>query len=251
MCTIFVIRDQLAGHPMVIAANRDEMLDRPWSAPRLVGERPRIVMPRDDDAGGTWIGLNDTGLLVAITNRLFWTTDPARPSRGILCRDALGCDDLDAALAMVRAATSAAAYNGFNLLLADAGRARVLTYGDGELRDQGRDLIELDAGVHVITSTHDLDPPELAPLRDRVRRAASEAADDLERFEALAASVLSDHELIGPRYTVCKHGEVFGTRSAAIIALSATGPPRFRFAAGRPCETPFFAVPMFVAERAS
>lgn len=246
MCTIFVIRDQLADHPMVIAANRDEMLDRPWSAPRLVGERPRIVMPRDDDAGGTWIGLNDAGLLVAITNRLFWTMDPARPSRGILCRDALSCDDLDAALAMVRAAISAAVYNGFNLLLADAGRARVLIYGDGELRE-----VELDGGVHVITSTHDLDPPELAPLRDRVRRAATEAAGDLERFEALAASVLSDHELIGPRYTVCKHGETFGTRSAAIMALSANGAPRFRFAAGQPCETPFSAAPMFAAEPAS
>ena len=57
--------------PVVVAANRDERLDRPAYPPHLLNNSPRVIGPQDEKAGGTWIGYNEHRLLVGILNR--WT----------------------------------------------------------------------------------------------------------------------------------------------------------------------------------
>jgi hypothetical protein len=57
----------------------------------------QAVYPLDPDGGGTWIGINDTGLVVALLNHYGDTPrrapDPRR-SRGIIVRGVLGCATL-------------------------------------------------------------------------------------------------------------------------------------------------------------
>ena len=49
---------------LLVASNRDEERSRPSSPPGLwVGERRRILSPRDRRAGGTWLAVNDRGML--------------------------------------------------------------------------------------------------------------------------------------------------------------------------------------------
>ncbi len=77
MCTLLVATRRWPGTPLLIAANRDEHLQRPAAPPssRRVGSR-RIFAPTDLRAGGTWMGLNDAGLFVAITNRFAGEEQP-------------------------------------------------------------------------------------------------------------------------------------------------------------------------------
>ena len=79
-----------AGAPLVVAANRDEYLDRPAEGPALRQlASGRVLASRDARAGGTWLGLSETGLFAALTNRPCPEPDPQRRSRGLLVHDAL------------------------------------------------------------------------------------------------------------------------------------------------------------------
>ncbi|ELK45622.1 hypothetical protein D320_21146, partial [Haloferax sp. BAB-2207] len=71
MCTLILAWQVFEDAPVVVAANRDEQLGRPAEPPRRWenGDGPAIVAPRDAEAGGTWVGYNDAGVFVGITNR--------------------------------------------------------------------------------------------------------------------------------------------------------------------------------------
>jgi hypothetical protein len=64
--------------------NRDESVSRPvalWPEVHSIDGRP-CVYPREP-AGGTWIGLNDAGLCLALIN---WYAVPVRPVNGTISR---------------------------------------------------------------------------------------------------------------------------------------------------------------------
>ena len=243
MCSLVVAWRVLRDAPVAVAANRDERYDRSASPPRRIAGDPAIVAPRDDAAGGTWLGYNDRGLLVGLSNR--WTADelPADRSRGRLVLDLLGAESADVAASMVEAAVEAVAYAPFNLVVADAATALVLEW-DGKLG-----VSELSPGVHVVVNAgwdssfaaiedHEDDVVEQVErarrLRERLAVVGDEPAEDwLDR----AATVLGDHEV-----GACVHGDGFGTRSASLLALAADGTASYRFADGPPCTTAFAAV---------
>ncbi|PSP47352.1 hypothetical protein BRC60_08635 [Halobacteriales archaeon QH_1_68_42] len=56
MCTLVFAWQVFPDAPVVAAANRDELLDRPSEPPSVIEEEPGVVAPRDAEAGGTWIG---------------------------------------------------------------------------------------------------------------------------------------------------------------------------------------------------
>src|SRR2546423_2141430 len=73
--------------PLVVAANRDELLDRPAVAMTVLREAgPRIIGGRDELAGGTWLAVNDAGVVAGLTNRPMHgqQRDPTKRSRGEL-----------------------------------------------------------------------------------------------------------------------------------------------------------------------
>ena len=67
MCTLVVASHVLPDRSLVVVANRDEQLDRASSPPFRWKEG--FFAPRDEVAGGTWLGVNDHGVFVGITNR--------------------------------------------------------------------------------------------------------------------------------------------------------------------------------------
>ncbi|EGO94617.1 NRDE family protein, partial [Acidiphilium sp. PM] len=59
MCSLILSFLPGDAWPVVIGANRDEMLARPWDPPAAHWpERPGVIAGRDRTAGGTWLGLN-------------------------------------------------------------------------------------------------------------------------------------------------------------------------------------------------
>lgn len=91
--------------------SRDEALTRlPALPPKIQVRRGvRFVAPLDADAGGTWVGVNEFGLVVGLLNRYLAETSsnpthtpPSRPSRGLLVIDVLSCQSLEAAIGFVQ-----------------------------------------------------------------------------------------------------------------------------------------------------
>lgn len=90
MCTLLIARNLFRFYPLVVATNRDERLLRPSSGPKLWGGAPKMLAPVDDVFGGTWIGVNEYGVLAAVTNRLSIPHESGQLlSRGMLIPAAL------------------------------------------------------------------------------------------------------------------------------------------------------------------
>jgi uncharacterized protein with NRDE domain len=219
----------------VIAANRDEFLDRPAEPPALrEGVGGPLVAPRDLRAGGTWLGLNASGLFVGITNRPTASPDPARRSRGLLVIDSLAEPSARAA-AEAAAALPHRAYNPFNLLLADGDEAFAVVYEDAP------DVRPLAPGVHVVGN---VDPdsratPKVARLLDAAERVAAAPPDEV--LDGLA-ELCRSHERAAAghssREDACIHLGGYGTRGSTLLRI-APGPARgaLWYADGPPCST--------------
>lgn len=231
MCTLALAFHADRRWPLVVAANRDERLSRAsedWAL-RAPPGAPRHAAPRDAVAGGTWIGVGATGVFAGITN--FHASpghppDPTRHSRGELVTRMLGQPSA-AAAREICAGTEPGRYNPFHLLVADAATAFLWWY-DGD----GSALEDLGPGLHVATerSPHGRDP----------RGEAIRARWPVDPTPPRLREVLSSHEL-PPGPGVCIHyGEIYGTRSSAVIRLApALRHSELFVADGPPCTTPF------------
>jgi uncharacterized protein with NRDE domain len=70
VCLLIVLTRLDDGAPLVVAANRDERLDRPATAAAVLAETgPRVLGGRDELAGGTWLAVNEHGVVAGLTNR--------------------------------------------------------------------------------------------------------------------------------------------------------------------------------------
>jgi len=248
MCSIVLLRRPGHDWPLILAGNRDEMVNRPWKPPaRHWPDRPDVVAGLDETAGGSWLGLNDHGVVAVILNRKD-TLGPApgKRSRGELVLDALDhADAKDAAEAL--ADLDGRAYRPFNLVVADNRDAFWLSLP----ADGGRVQVKpIPVGLSMLTAS-DLNDDSSA--RQKFYRPLFQAATapdpekgDWKAWEELLGSRIWDGDG-GPRGAMCVVTPVgFETGSSAAIALPAMGragvPPIFRFAPGRPDRTPFAAL---------
>jgi uncharacterized protein with NRDE domain len=252
MCTIVVAVAVWPESALVLAANRDEMLDRAaepaWlRAAGELGERA-VLAPRDVVGGGSWLGLGDRELVVAITNRRSLAARvPGRPlrSRGELVAMALGAGERPEARARI-AGLDPRDYNSFHLLLADRSGAEVL-WSDGRQFNH----VVLDRGVHWVTERSFGAGPSLRHERlDETRgRLLAEPEPSIEGWR----SILADHRPYAPLGqlppddqvgldSMCVHARPigYGTRSSTVIRLGRSlADVEFHHAPRRPCEAAF------------
>jgi len=245
MCTVLLLRRAAHPWPLVLTANRDEMRDRPWSPPgRLWPDRPEVVAGRDDLAGGSWLGLNDHGVVAAMLNR-HGTLGPAegKRSRGELVLEALDhADAIEAAAAL--ADLNPDAYRPFNMIVADSRDALWLRHaGSGPVQ-----VRPLEDGLWMLTA-HDINDPTDPRIAANLGRAQKLPAPDPSRADGWDAWTAlqgraADGDALSPAAGLCfALPSGFATVSAAQIALPAPDldapPPVFRFAEGPPDRTPF------------
>lgn len=238
MCTLNIRFQQEADYPLVVIANRDEFYARSSLAPSIISEDPAIFAPTDLKAGGTWFGVNEWGLVVAITN--VWLIPPnesegpavqATRSRGLLTLDVLHCEKPGQVSDLIQQKISDDTYDFFNLLVAHRQGATVFTY-TGELREHY--LSEGSAAIlNGPFSPHGQDERGL-PSLSRGEARSQEWIEEIRR-------ILARHP------EICKHGSDFGTRSSQVVALGRRShpdsesriPDRFWYGDGPPCETGF------------
>ncbi|ACN16721.1 conserved hypothetical protein [Desulforapulum autotrophicum HRM2] len=119
MCLILAAYEKTPGKRLIIAANRDEFLDRPTLPMHCWAKGSGIIAGKDIKAGGTWLGVTKKGRFAAITNfRKPSLQRQDAPSRGGIVTDFLE-SNLDPATFLNRFKTQAQRFNGFNLLAGD------------------------------------------------------------------------------------------------------------------------------------
>ena len=237
MCTLILAWRVFDGTPVAAAANRDESFGRPSSPPSVSkpNDGPLVLAPRDERAGGTWIGYNEHGVFAAITNRWVAPVADGERSRGLLVDDALSEPSAGAASTRVKQELERRSYDPFHLILADENDCVLIEW------DDVFHVRELQPGVHIVVNVGadgDWFVPASRPDAGREQAANAErvraelqptvgetAADWVHR----AGDVLGDHE-----FGVCVHRNGFGTRSSSLVRLGAERV--FEFAAGPPCE---------------
>jgi uncharacterized protein with NRDE domain len=244
MCTLVLLRRPDHPWPVVIGANRDEMIDRKSLPPaRHWPDRAEVVAGKDLLAGGSWLGVNDWGVAAAVLNR----QGSLGPEAGLRSRGELVLEALDHADAVAAATALShldpAAYRTFNLIVADNRDAFWLCHdGSGQIAAQ-----PVAEGLSLIASggLDDMAMPRLALARPRFLAAPP---PDPERDEWSGwQDLLSDTgappgspEEAALRFRT-RRG--YGTVSSALIALPAEPSPErraiFRFAVWLPTPEPW------------
>ncbi|RDD61175.1 NRDE family protein [Ferruginivarius sediminum] len=257
MCTAVILRRPESAWPLIFAGNRDEMEDRPWRAPgRHWPDRPEVVAGMDELSGGSWLGVNDHGVMAAVLNR-YGSLGPApdKRSRGELVLEAL--DHAEARMAAEALADlEPAAYRSFNLIVADA-RAAFWIKNPGEdetngSRGRGIEVHPIPEGLSMVTAfdlNDDRGPRIRRFLPDfRAAEAPDPARGDWKAWQALLARGDHDDGRFGNKGAMTFRTENgFATVSSALVALPAPPatldeeprPAEFLFAAGPPDRTPY------------
>jgi len=240
MCTLVAFYKVYQDYPQVVGVNRDELLSRKGMVPRLIEGQIPIYAPIDPKEGGTWIGVNQAGLVVAILNRISekeW--DVAGPrSRGLICLDALRKASAGDVLAMVRQEVGRRLYNKFTLLCMDAEHAFVARY-DG---DDSLSWVELVPGVHVLVNygpEEQATTESLKRVKERSERRQRKAMEVFRHPSAEAQEAIEELRGLFQEHEdgICQHGPQFGTTSSTIIALGKEA--IFLHADGSPCTSAY------------
>ena len=188
MCLIALALDQHPRFALVIAANRDEFLDRAaaaldWWQP--APEAAPLLGGRDLHAGGTWMGLNAQGRVAMLTNvRDLPRYQATAPSRGAIVPAWLAAQ---APSADFWRDTAARGHNPFNLLAGELAHGH-WWWAD----DQARQPQRLEPGLYGLSNAAlDTPWPKVQRLKAAVAAALAQAASTVQ-LEALLFAALAD-----------------------------------------------------------
>lgn len=182
MCLVFISFQTNGKGPVMIGANREESRRRPATSPVCCKQgRPRCLLAGADHgpdgsfpAIGTWLGVNECGMAVAVTNRHDGALSAADQisSRGLLAVSLLECVLPERAAEVAQSELAQGGYGGCNFLIADADCAFVV-------QAPGRSSVSvtrLEPGIHAMTNL-DLDDDD---PRINLVRATLDPADFIE-----------------------------------------------------------------------
>lgn len=244
MCLVAFAIGASQRRPLVIAANRDEFLERPtlplarWQTP----SGQDIISGRDLRAGGTWMGITPAGRIAFLTNVRQAHPEAAPRSRGeLVTRWLEGSGDATGFVAALE--DKGAAFGGFNLVLGDL-RQKAWTWvtnkygGAPALHAQA-----LAPGLYGLSNAG-LDTPWPKTLElKRVLGAALQSGDDAagdEMLQALLWTALGNRQRALPAdlpHTgvppdleealssafVEVPGRAYGTRCSTVLLATASG----------------------------
>jgi uncharacterized protein with NRDE domain len=245
VCLLVVASRVVPAWPLVVAANRDERLDRPAAPAGLLRAQPyRTVGGRDLFAGGTWLAVNDRGVVAGLTNRpLPDGRDPAKRSRGEIPLALTAAADAASAVDAFTSSYEAGRYNPCWVLVGDRTSLYLLDLtddGDGSGSEIGVRVQALPPGVHVLENVAYGEPSTKV---DRVHRLLDGRLGAPADGDPLV-DVLRDHDVTDPTRSrpevsaCCVHAGDYATRSSLLVRVP-TDPaavPDVRASDGPCCE---------------
>jgi hypothetical protein len=233
MCLLAIQYRLVPEAPILVAANREELYNRPSQVPSIQSGKPRVLSGLDLQAGGTWLGVNQHGLFVAVCNRPKLTPVPAPRSRGGLCREMLRAGSARKAMDMAMDELSTGRYEGCNYVAVDVESGWAIHAGDEV------EAVEIREGLSVLSSM-DLNDPRDERGRMARRLLTLQTLDSPVKFLAVASKVFARSPSPPGRPSMVIRGSEKGTVSSTLLALGKK--PRdaiYQFAAGAPDETKY------------
>ena len=229
MCTVLIRLAPGSPWPLLLAAVRDEFVDRPWDPPAAhwPAVAPGLVGGRDRTAGGTWLAVRpDPPAVAALLNgvRLPPPTNGVRPSRGWLPLAILSELEAPGVTEASMDPSELEGYDGFHLLLGDANGVTVWSWDGTELTWQ-----DLAPGDHIIVnagvdSADDPLVPHFRPLLEASPTPSLAPDDDTEAAWGSWVDLLRGDKLAfdDPRALIVRRvfdGRTYGSTSASLVAV--------------------------------
>lgn len=233
MCLLAIQYRLVPESPILVAANREEFYDRESQPPSIQSGKPRILSGTDLQAGGSWLGVNQNGLFVGVTNRMKMSAPMAPRSRGVLCRELLRASSAQRAVDLALEELGTGAYDGVNYVIADSDSGWCVHGGD-ELT-----VVELEEGLNIVANRNMNDSRDERVALAR-RLLTLQTLDSPVKFLAVASKVFARPPASPDRPSMVIRGQMRGTVSSTLISLGQK--PRdaiFQFADGAPDETKY------------
>lgn len=227
MCLLALAWQQNDRYPFLLAANRDEFLQRPTRPASFWPEQPNLLGGKDLEAGGSWLLASKQGRWATLTNhRDGRDLAPGKISRGELVLQAIQqpLEELPHWLEK-----NQQSFAGFNLLWGDSQQAWYFT---NRLATPAR---QLTPGLYLLSNaTLDTDWPKTRRLRSKIKEwLATENACPKQIFTALADQTkpadadlpdthlgLEKERLLAPIFI---EAEGYGTRTSTLLWQEASG----------------------------
>lgn len=224
MCLILLAYDQHPRYRLIVAANRDELHERPTQQAHPWPDVPGIIAGRDLERGGTWMGVDSRGRFAAVTNYRDVPLQPeAARSRGVLVSEFLQSSATapDYSRDLLRRGGE---YGGFSLFVWDGSK---LVWAS----NRSSDLRILSPGIYGLgNALLDSDEPKVR----RARASFEEALQDGETSVLMESllSLLADRG--APSDALADPAELslfepifvsagpYGTRSSTVLLLDST-----------------------------
>jgi hypothetical protein len=221
MCTVSWLHEEDGLH---LLCNRDEKKSRrPAGGPGIHAHRGvRFIAPRDAERGGTWIAVNEFGLVLCLLNA---PGPQATRTRGRVVWDlaaATGIEDASERLAAVDMSSTSA----FTLAMVELRRPAIVARWNGF-------KLALGPAGHVPLTSSSFDSQAVCDARlrqfDRIAGAAG-------RFDAAALHAFHrSHEPEPGAYSTCMHRDDAETVSFSWITVGVSA-IHFSYSPSAPCQ---------------
>lgn len=224
MCLIVVAFQCHPDFPLVIAANRDEYYQRPTRTADFWTTSPHVLAGQDEEEGGSWLGLNKTGRIAAVTNfRDGIGETKSTRSRGHLVSRFLQENSAPEKY-LNDILEQKSDFNAFNLLLGHWDNLYFLSSREQQFRKLGKGIYGISNG--------DLDSawPKVAEAREALSSYVAGAEIEHDPLIAMLAdrSLAKDEELpetgVGIEWErklapIFIQGEGYGTRASTVLTI--------------------------------
>jgi len=212
MCLILFAVNPDPEFQLVVAANRDESHARPTATADYWENHPYLLGGRDLQAGGTWLGVTQSGRFAAVTNFAETPPDPIPPrSRGDLTSNFLkGEQGCEAYLKTVD--QHAHEYRGFNLVISDGN-------GVYYYSNRNQKILQLQPGYYGLSNQLlDCNWPKVNTARVDLQKTETRHFQSEELFALLAER--GTDEPHSARFIL---GAEYGTCASTVVKLGAQG----------------------------
>ena len=150
MCTSIILFRKSHIWPVIIGTNRDENLDRMSKFPgrHWLKGYPHIIAGKDEEKKGSWIGINDYGLVAIIHNRILNDNVTNKiTSRGHIVLEVLNHSNMNDALHYILN-FDRFNYKNFNLLIANNKECHWIKH---DINDKNLITKQLEEGLSIMT----------------------------------------------------------------------------------------------------
>ena len=224
MCTSVILFRKEHPWPLIIGSNRDENLFRKsyFPARHWLKSSPQIIGGYDLEKKGSWLSINDYGLVSIIHNRKLERDNKIKKkSRGEIILNILNFDNINDSIDYLQNLNQSI-YNGFNIIVSDKSNCY---WGKHISVNNKIKIEEIREGFSILTNNNlnDLKDKKINYYLNKFSQSSVPDPDNhnwISWEHLLATDKIDDQNF--PEEAICFFDKKnnFGTRSSALIAIS-------------------------------